>query len=291
VRTLGISIAGYRASPPSLGLLLGIPRPPRACGGEARWWRWTGPGFTSALSGRRQGPARFLRSVPDLVLGAALRGRVRSGSSPRHPWPSRSAMPASSDASTPTSSRRSRRGPCWPSIRRERRGSRSSPQPSGRRQPHPSPHTRSTASSAAFRSAAVLGFVGAGGIGAEINLSMRLFEYGQVTTLLAAFVILVLCVDAVSRGAFADASGANAVHGSGVLRDVVELRPVRAGSAAPLGPAAGRRVRASGIRSPLRAGGAPAPGRFRRAALSAGPVGGVPRLHLLGPSGNGGHPR
>src|SRR5207245_8908398 len=49
------------------------------------------------------------------------------------------------------------------------------------------------------RSAAVLGFVGAGGIGAEITLSMRLFEYGQVTTLLGAFVVLVLCVDGVSR--------------------------------------------------------------------------------------------
>jgi phosphonate transport system permease protein len=78
------------------------------------------------------------------------------------------------------------------------------------------------------RSAAVLGFVGAGGIGAEINLSMRLFEYGQVTTLLAAFVILVLCVDALSR-ALRGRFRRNAVHGSGVLRDVVELRPVRRG--------------------------------------------------------------
>ena len=33
------------------------------------------------------------------------------------------------------------------------------------------------------RAAAVLGLVGAGGIGAEINLSIRLFEYRQVTTL------------------------------------------------------------------------------------------------------------
>src|SRR6266446_1536064 len=64
------------------------------------------------------------------------------------------------------------------------------------------------------RSAAVLGFVGAGGIGAEINLSMRLFEYGQVTTLLAAFVTLVLCVDALSR-ALRGRFRRNAVHGSG----------------------------------------------------------------------------
>ena len=49
------------------------------------------------------------------------------------------------------------------------------------------------------RSAAVLGFVGAGGVGTEINLSMRLFEYGQVTTLLLAFVAVVLATDGFSR--------------------------------------------------------------------------------------------
>ena len=65
------------------------------------------------------------------------------------------------------------------------------------------------------RSAAVLGFVGAGGIGAEINLSMRLFEYGQVTTLLLTFIVLVLAVDAFSRtmrGRFRRSG----LHGSGV---------------------------------------------------------------------------
>jgi phosphonate transport system permease protein len=73
------------------------------------------------------------------------------------------------------------------------------------------------------RAAAVLGFVGAGGIGQEINLSMRLFEYGQVTTLLLAFIVLVLSTDAASRrvrGRFQR----NAVHGSGVLRGQVEVR-------------------------------------------------------------------
>src|SRR5207244_3095808 len=49
------------------------------------------------------------------------------------------------------------------------------------------------------RAAAVLGFVGAGGIGGEINLSMRLFEYGQVLTLLLAFVVVVLLTDTASR--------------------------------------------------------------------------------------------
>lgn len=49
------------------------------------------------------------------------------------------------------------------------------------------------------RSAAVLGFVGAGGLGYEISLSMRLFEYSQVFTLLLCFVLLLFAVDFISR--------------------------------------------------------------------------------------------
>jgi phosphonate transport system permease protein len=49
------------------------------------------------------------------------------------------------------------------------------------------------------RAAAVLGFVGAGGIGYEISVSMRLFEYGQVLTLLLIFVVLLTVTDAASR--------------------------------------------------------------------------------------------
>lgn len=49
------------------------------------------------------------------------------------------------------------------------------------------------------RSAIVLGFVGAGGIGYEISLSMRLFEYGQVSTLLLLLFGTVLLIDASSR--------------------------------------------------------------------------------------------
>jgi phosphonate transport system permease protein len=49
------------------------------------------------------------------------------------------------------------------------------------------------------RSAAVLGFIGAGGIGYEINLSMRLFEYGQVLTLIMALVGLVAMTDFFGR--------------------------------------------------------------------------------------------
>jgi phosphonate transport system permease protein len=49
------------------------------------------------------------------------------------------------------------------------------------------------------RAAAVLGFVGAGGIGYEISISMRLFEYGQVLTLLLVFLVLLTLTDAASR--------------------------------------------------------------------------------------------
>ena len=49
------------------------------------------------------------------------------------------------------------------------------------------------------RAAAVLGFVGAGGIGYQISLSMRLFEYRQVLTLLMAFIAILTLTDAASR--------------------------------------------------------------------------------------------
>jgi phosphonate transport system permease protein len=50
-----------------------------------------------------------------------------------------------------------------------------------------------------LRAAAVLGFVGAGGIGYEINVSMKLFEYGQVLTLLLVLIALLAATDAASR--------------------------------------------------------------------------------------------
>src|SRR5207244_11552500 len=49
------------------------------------------------------------------------------------------------------------------------------------------------------RAAAVLGFIAAGGIGYEINVSMRLFEYGQVLTLIATLVLLVVATEAAGR--------------------------------------------------------------------------------------------
>jgi phosphonate transport system permease protein len=50
-----------------------------------------------------------------------------------------------------------------------------------------------------MRAAAVLGFVGAGGIGYEISVSMRLFDYGQVLTLLLVFIAILPVMDAASR--------------------------------------------------------------------------------------------
>ena len=50
-----------------------------------------------------------------------------------------------------------------------------------------------------IRAASVLGFVGAGGIGYEVSLSMRLFEYRQVMTLILAFVLLLALTDAISK--------------------------------------------------------------------------------------------
>jgi phosphonate transport system permease protein len=46
-----------------------------------------------------------------------------------------------------------------------------------------------------IRSAAILGVVGAGGIGQQILISMQLFDYSRVATLVAATVALVLAVD------------------------------------------------------------------------------------------------
>ena len=49
------------------------------------------------------------------------------------------------------------------------------------------------------RTATVLGIVGAGGLGQAIDLSLRLFDYGRLATLVVAVLVLVLGVDAVSR--------------------------------------------------------------------------------------------
>ncbi len=50
----------------------------------------------------------------------------------------------------------------------------------------------------AIRSSVVLGFVGAGGLGQQLDNSMKMFEGGEVVTMLAVFVLLVALADRVS---------------------------------------------------------------------------------------------
>ena len=50
----------------------------------------------------------------------------------------------------------------------------------------------------AVRSATLLGIVGAGGLGLQIDLSMRLFRYGEVSTMVLAMILIVLGIDRVS---------------------------------------------------------------------------------------------
>jgi phosphonate transport system permease protein len=50
----------------------------------------------------------------------------------------------------------------------------------------------------AVRASAVMGFVGAGGLGQELELSMRMLSGGEVSTILLVFFILVLLADGLS---------------------------------------------------------------------------------------------
>lgn len=50
----------------------------------------------------------------------------------------------------------------------------------------------------AIRSSVVLGFVGAGGLGQELDNSMKMFNGGEVSTMLIVFILLVALADAVS---------------------------------------------------------------------------------------------
>jgi phosphonate transport system permease protein len=50
----------------------------------------------------------------------------------------------------------------------------------------------------AIRASAILGFVGAGGIGQQVELSMRMFQFDEVITLLAVLLALVAAVDVIS---------------------------------------------------------------------------------------------
>jgi len=50
----------------------------------------------------------------------------------------------------------------------------------------------------AIRSSAVLGFVGAGGLGQQMEMSMKMFNGSEVSTMLIAFIMLVWLADHVS---------------------------------------------------------------------------------------------
>jgi phosphonate transport system permease protein len=51
----------------------------------------------------------------------------------------------------------------------------------------------------AIRASVVMGFVGAGGLGQQIDLSMRMFAGGEVASMLLTFLVLVLLADQLSR--------------------------------------------------------------------------------------------
>lgn len=50
-----------------------------------------------------------------------------------------------------------------------------------------------------MRAATLLGFVGAGGIGSQLIISMKLYQYNQVSTLVIAILLLVILVDLVGQ--------------------------------------------------------------------------------------------
>jgi len=52
----------------------------------------------------------------------------------------------------------------------------------------------------AIRSSVVLGFVGAGGLGQQLDVSMKMFNGGEVATMLLVFIALVALADRVSAG-------------------------------------------------------------------------------------------
>jgi phosphonate transport system permease protein len=51
----------------------------------------------------------------------------------------------------------------------------------------------------AIRSSVILGFVGAGGLGQQMDLSMKMLAGGEVIVMLAAFMLLVFVADAISK--------------------------------------------------------------------------------------------
>jgi phosphonate transport system permease protein len=52
----------------------------------------------------------------------------------------------------------------------------------------------------AVRASVIMGFVGAGGLGQQMEISMRMLSGGEVCTILAVFLLLVVLADAISAG-------------------------------------------------------------------------------------------
>jgi len=52
----------------------------------------------------------------------------------------------------------------------------------------------------AVRASVIMGFVGAGGLGQQMELSMRMMSGGEVSTILLVFLLLVVLADAISSG-------------------------------------------------------------------------------------------
>jgi phosphonate transport system permease protein len=50
----------------------------------------------------------------------------------------------------------------------------------------------------AVRASVIMGFVGAGGLGLQMELSMRMLNGGEISTILLVFLLLVMLADAVS---------------------------------------------------------------------------------------------
>ena len=74
-----------------------------------------------------------------------------------------------------------------------------------------------------MRAATVLGFVGAGGLGTQLVISMKLFQYGEVLTLVIVLLGLVMLVDSVgqlARARLLEHAGGDATEEASLCRPV-----------------------------------------------------------------------
>jgi phosphonate transport system permease protein len=72
-----------------------------------------------------------------------------------------------------------------------------------------------------MRAATVLGFVGAGGLGTQLVISMKLFQYQEVLTLVLVLLGLVMLVDSVGqlvRARLLEHAGGDAIEEASLCR-------------------------------------------------------------------------